>query len=107
MSPSPLVSIKVAPSSKVDKSWSSLKLKKFPSMSFFIYVVASIPVGKSNTTLVCKPFDGLSSKSVNVVFGSGTTENWYKSALNSNVSWISSGIATIPKSLSFAFGSDL
>ena len=46
------------------------------------------------------------SKSVKVVFGSGTIENWYKSALNSNESWIPSGIATIPKSLSLALGSD-
>ena len=66
INPSPFSSTKVAPSSKVARSWSSKYWKTSPEDFVFKKVVAFIGTGKSITNLTWTPLDGSPSKSVNV-----------------------------------------
>ena len=64
--PSPLSSIKVAPSSNVARSWSSKYSKTSPEGFVFKKVVALIGTGKLITSLTWVPLEESPSKSVNL-----------------------------------------
>ena len=101
--PSPSWSTRVAPSSKVARSWSSKYSKTSPVDLVFKKVVALTGCGKSITNLTCVPLDGSPSKSVKV-FSVDPKENWIGSWLkftsDSKGSSAGRGLIEIPFNLS-------
>ena len=102
ISPSLFSSIKVAPSSKVARSWSSKYWKTSPEDFVFRKVVALTGCGKSITNLTWIPLEGSPSKSVNDS-SEEPKENWIGSWLkftsDSKGSSCGRGLIEIPFSL--------